>query len=187
MSGPDRTAGALRLVLGDQLSDNLSALAGLDPARDVVLMVESRAEATAWKHHKQKLVLVWSAMRQFAERLRARGVEVRYIALDDPANSGSIDGELRRAQSESAFDRVVRTACGKWALEERLLALDLPVAIETREDDRFVCSRDDFARWASGRRELRMEFFYREMRRKTGLLMEGDQPAGGGRNFDAED
>ncbi|WP_297509164.1 cryptochrome/photolyase family protein [uncultured Caulobacter sp.] len=178
--------GALRLVLGDQLSDALSALSDLDPARDVVLMVESRAEATAWKHHKQKLVLVWSAMRQFAERLRARGVSVRYVALEDPANTGSIDGELRRALADRPFARVVRTACGKWGLEQKLLTLDLPVPIETREDDRFICSRAEFARWAADRRELRMEFFYREMRRKTGLLMDGDQPAGGRWNFDAE-
>ena len=178
--------GALRLVLGDQLSDNLSALSDADPARDVVLMVESRVEATAWKHHKQKLVLVWSAMRQFAERLRARGFSVRYVALDDPANTGAIDGELRRALAERPFARVVRTVCGKWGLEQRLLTLDLPVPIEAREDDRFICSRAEFARWAADRRELRMEFFYREMRRKTGLLMDGDQPAGGRWNFDAD-
>ena len=90
-------AGALRLVLGDQLSDNLSALADADLSRDQVLMVESRVEATAWKHHKQKLVLVWSAMRQFAERLRLRGFNVRYVTLEDPGNTGSIGGELRRA------------------------------------------------------------------------------------------
>jgi len=182
----DEGLGALRLVLGDQLSDNLSALAGADAARDVVLMVESRAEATAWKHHKQKLVLVWSAMRQFAQRLTDRGFRVRYVRLDDPENTGSIDGELRRALAERPFANIVRTACGKWALEAHLLALDLPVAIETLEDDRFLCSRAEFADWACDRRELRMEFFYRQMRRKTGLLMDGDQPAGGRWNFDAE-
>ena len=186
MTAPDPGAGALRLVLGDQLTETLSALDGADPARDVVLMVESRVEATAWKHHKQKLVLVWSAMRQFAERLRARGLAVRYVDLEDPDNTGAIAGELRRALETRPFDRVVRTACGKWGLEQALLALDLPAPIEVREDDRFICSRAAFARWATGRRELRMEFFYREMRRKTGLLMDGDQPAGGRWNFDAE-
>lgn len=186
MTGSIERAGALRLVLGDQLSRNLSALAGADPARDVVLMVESRAEATAWKHHKQKLVLVWSAMRQFADRLRADGLTVRYVTLDDPDNTGTIAGELARALDAGAFERVVRTACGKWGLEQHLLSLELPVTIQALEDDRFLCSRDAFARWASDRRELRMEFFYREMRRKTGLLMEGGQPAGGRWNFDAE-
>lgn len=186
MGGSPNKKGALRLVLGDQLSDGLSALAGADLAADLVLMVESRAEATAWKHHKQKLVLVWSAMRQFAERLRERGFAVRYVALDDPDNTGSIEGELRRALAEHALSRVIRTACGKWGLETHLASLDLAAPIETREDDRFICSRAEFERWAADRRELRMEFFYREMRRKTGLLMEGDQPAGGRWNFDAD-
>jgi deoxyribodipyrimidine photolyase-related protein len=178
--------GALRLVLGDQLSESLSALSDIDPARDVVLMVESVAEATAWKHHKQKLVLVWSAMRQFAERLRAKGLTVRYVTLDDPDNTRTIAGEVTRALGEGAFDRVVRTACGKWGLEQALLSLDVGVPIEAREDDRFLCSRAEFAGWAEGRRELRMEFFYREMRRRTGLLMDGDKPAGGRWNFDPE-
>jgi deoxyribodipyrimidine photolyase-related protein len=177
---------SLRLVLGDQLSRTLSALEGARPGHDVILMVESRVEARAWKHHRQKLVLVWSAMRQFAEGLRREGLDVRYVGLDDPDNTGSIEGEIRRVLSEGGFDRVIRTACGKWALEARLSALDLGVPIETREDDRFICSRAAFAGWAANRRELRMEYFYREMRRKTGLLMDGDQPAGGRWNFDAD-
>ncbi|HQR89572.1 MAG TPA: cryptochrome/photolyase family protein, partial [Caulobacter sp.] len=184
----DQAQGALRLVLGDQLSDNLSALEGLDPDCDLVLMTESVAEATAWKHHKQKLVLVWSAMRQFAERLRARGVRVRYVTLDDPANTRSIGGEISRALAEEPLGRVIRTACGKWGLEDHLLTLakTLPVPMETREDDRFLCSRRQFAAWAEGRKELRMEYFYREMRRSTGLLMDGDKPVGGQWNYDAE-
>lgn len=184
----DQAQGALRLVLGDQLSDELSALAGLNPDLDLVLMTESVAEATAWKHHKQKLVLVWSAMRQFAERLRAGGVRVRYVRLDDPANTRSIGGEIARALAEEPLDRVIRTACGKWGLEDHLLTLarTLPVPMETREDDRFLCSRQRFAAWADGRKELRMEYFYREMRRATGLLMDGDKPVGGQWNYDAE-
>jgi deoxyribodipyrimidine photolyase-related protein len=176
----------LRLVLGDQLSRGLSALKDAEPGRDVVLMIESRAEATAWKHHKQKLVLVWSAMRQFAENLRREGFDVRYVGLDDPYNTGSIAGELRRALDEGGFGHVVRTACGKWGLEQALLNVDLPAPVETREDNRFLCSRSEFAGWAEGRRELRMEYFYREMRRKTGLLMDGDEPAGGRWNLDAD-
>ena len=180
--------GALRLVLGDQLSADLSALAGLDPDRDLVLMAETMAEATDWKHHQQKLVLVWSAMRQFAQGLRDRGVRVRYVTLNDPDNTGSIGGEIARALADEPFGRVIRTACGKWGLEDHLQALaqTLPAPLETREDNRFLCSHKQFAAWAEGRKELRMEYFYREMRRATGLLMDGDKPVGGQWNFDAE-
>ena len=154
--GVSNSRGALRLVLGDQLSESLSALNDVDPTRDVVLMVESVAEATAWKHHKQKLVLVWSAMRQFAERLRAKGLRVRYVTLDDPENTRTIAGELTRALGEGVFDRVVRTACGKWGLEQALLLLEVGVPIEAREDDRFLCSRAEFAGWAEGLGLLRI-------------------------------
>ena len=151
----------LRLVLGDQLSDDLSALDGLDPAADMVLMAEVWDEATYVRHHKQKLALVFAAMRNHAERLKARGVRVRYVRIDDPGNSGSITGELARALEDGAYEAVVLTECGEWRLAEHLAAFaegaELPV--EIREDRRFISSHDRFRRWASGKSQLRMEFF----------------------------
>ena len=178
----------LRLVLGDQLSDGLSSLSDLDPARDVVLMAEVVDEATYVRHHKQKLALVFSAMRQFAERLRARGVVVRYVRLGDPQASSSLNGEVLRALEGRAFARVVVTEPGEWRLAQAFdtLAHVAPVPVEVRPDTRFICPRAEFEAWADGRAELRMEFFYRLMRRKTGVLMDGDKPVGGRWNFDAE-
>ena len=181
--------GALRLVLGDQLSDGrLSALRDLDPARDLVLMAEVREEATYVRHHKKKIALVFAGMRAFAERLRARSVTVRYVGYEDPDNAGSIVGELLRALGEGAFERVVITEPGEWRLRDALEAFAhmAPVPVEIRDDDRFICSHGQFRRWAEGRRDLVMEFFYREMRMRTGLLMDGEEPAGGRWNFDAE-
>ncbi len=179
----------LRLVLGDQLSDGLTSLTDIDPATDVVLMAEVMAEASYVRHHKQKLVLVFSAMRQFAERLRGRGVKVRYVRLDDPANSHSLEGELRRALAEAGpFDRAVVTAPGEWRLAEMFAGLrdGLDPPLEIRPDRRFIASHRTFAGWAADKKALTMEFFYRQMRRETGLLMDGDEPAGGRWNFDAE-
>jgi deoxyribodipyrimidine photolyase-related protein len=79
---------------------------------------------------------------------------------------------------------VIATKCGEWRLQQELANVSLPISI--LDDNRFICSEGEFSAWAEGRRELRMEYFYREMRRKTGLLMEGDQPVGGRWNFDAE-
>lgn len=104
----------LRLVLGDQLSPSVSALRDIDRARDVVLMVEAREEATYVRHHKQKIVLVLSAMRHFARSLREAGVRVDYVRLDDEGNSGSFTGELRRAISRHAVDRIIVTEPGEW-------------------------------------------------------------------------
>jgi deoxyribodipyrimidine photolyase-related protein len=183
-----RSLGTLRLVLGDQLSDTLSSLADLDPARDAVLMAEVMDEAGYVNHHKQKLVLVFSAMRQFAERLRARGVTVRHVRLGDPGATASLNGEVLRSLEKRPFDRVVITEPGEWRLAKAFedLAQMAPVPVEMRPDDRFICPRVEFEAWAEGRSELRMEFFYRIMRRKTGLLMDGDAPAGGRWNFDPE-
>ena len=177
----------LRLVLGDQLSDALSSLRDTAPG-DLVLMAEVMAEATYVGHHKQKLVMVFAAMRAFAERLRGRGLQVRYVALGDPGNTHSLAGEVLRALEDSPFDAVVVAEPGEWRLAQAFddLALASPVPVQVLTDDRFICPRSVFEAWAEGRRELRMEFFYRDMRRRTGLLMEGKEPVGGRWNFDAE-
>lgn len=178
----------LRLVLGDQLSDDLTALTGLDPERDIVLMMEVEAETTYVRHHKQKIVLVLSAMRHFAEALRARGVTVDYVTLDAPENTGSFTTELQRAVARHRPSRVVMTEPSEWRVRAMAEAWEsaagLPV--EIRDDTRFFASHDRFAAWARGRRGWRMEHFYREMRREHGFLMEGDAPAGGEWNYDQE-
>jgi len=182
-SGP---RAALRVVLGDQLSDLLPSLSGLDPQRDTVLMVEAMAECTYVRHHPRKIVLVLSAMRHFAERLRARGISVRYVALDDPGNTQSLRGEVARAVAELGHARVIATEPGEWRVLDDMRGWQAccGVPVEILADARFLCSIEQFASWAEGRRSLRMEFFYRDMRRRTGLLMEGDDPVGGAWNFD---
>ncbi len=180
--------GALRIVLGDQLSAGISALAGLDQARDVVLMMEVMEENTYVRHHKQKIVLVLSAMRHFADALRRDGVSVDYVRLDDPDNSGDLTSEIQRAVARHSLDRLVATESGEWRVQRMVetwqAATGLPV--EVRPDDRFFASRARFAAWARGRRLWRLEHFYREMRREHDLLMDGEKPAGGEWNFDAD-
>jgi deoxyribodipyrimidine photolyase-related protein len=175
----------LRVVLGDQLSDRIAALSDLDPAHDVVLLAEVMEECTYVPHHLKKLVLVLSAMRHFAAVLAQRGVQVRYVRLDDPANTQTLMGEVRRAVAALRPEQVVVTEPGEW----RVLAAmrDWVEGVEIRSDTRFVCSIGQFRQWMAGRAGPRMEFFYREMRRRTGLLMTADgQPEAGRWNFDAE-
>ncbi|WP_213881804.1 cryptochrome/photolyase family protein [Pseudomonas sp. dw_358] len=175
----------LCLVLGDQLSFDLASLEGLDPSRDRVLLVEVMEEARHVPHHPQKIALIFSAMRHFAEALRQRGVEVHYVELDDADNSASVPGELLRWQALLGPGEVHLTECGDWRLEQSLK--DSGVPIQWHADTRFLCSREGFQRWAADKKQLRMEFFYREMRRKSGLLLNGDgTPVGGSWNFDAD-
>ncbi len=177
----------LRLVLGDQLSKTLASLRDAAPG-DVILLCEVQEEATYVRHHQQKITLVLSAMRHFAARLAAAGQRVDYVRLDDPDNSGSLAGELGRAVRRHRPTRIVLTEPGEWRVLQMLQGLEaaLGVPVDIRPDDRFLCSTEAFAAWAGGRKQLRMEYFYREMRRRSGWLMDGDQPLGGQWNFDAE-
>ena len=181
-------AGTLRLVLGDQLSESLSSLSDLDPKSDVVLMVEVIEEVTYVKHHKRKVAFLFSAMRHFAEALRARGVTVDYVRLDDPENSGSFSGEVARAASRHAFSRLVVTEPGEYRVLQAMRdwQSELGIPVEIRGDDRFLCPPEIFADWAEGRKQLRMDFFYREMRRRHDVLMENGEPVGGKWNYDAD-
>lgn len=178
----------LVLVLGDQLTPSLSSLAAADPSRDRVLMAELHDEATYVRHHKKKIAFVFSAMRHFAEELRAAGWAVDYVKLGDPPIHAGFTGQLAAAVAEHRPRRIVVTEPAEWRVLQMVEGwqdlFSIPVAILA--DDRFLCSRGAFAAWAAGRKQLRMEYFYRDMRRRTGLLMDGDRPAGGKWNFDSE-
>jgi len=179
---------ALRVILGDQLSPRMAALRDLDCARDVVLMAEVADETTYVRHHKKKIAFIFAAMRAFAERLKRDGVRVHYVTLDAPENTGSLTGELRRAIFALHPSEVVVTEAGEHRLASEMARWDeeFGLAVEIRQDTRFICSHAAFAEWAGRRTQLRMEYFYRHMRAATGLLMDGDEPAGGRWNYDSE-
>ena len=172
----------LILVLGDQLTDTVPALREGDPDEDVVVMAEVAEEAFYVSHHPKKIAFCFAAMRHFAEHLRGAGWQVDYSELTDGVKS--IGEALIAAAERHGAKEVIATRPGEWRL---IAALDeLPLHVTQLEDDRFVASHAEFEAWAEGRKELRMEWFYREMRRKTGLLMDGDNPVGGKWNFDHE-
>ncbi len=179
----------IRLVLADQLTRDLSALRDLDPARDVVLMVEAAEETAYVPHHPKKIAFLFAAMRHFARGLRDEGIAVDYVVLDDPDNTGSFRGEVGRALRRHAADRVVVTEPGEWRVldDVRGWKAAFGVGLQVRLDDRFLCSIQEFRRWAEGRKAPRMEHFYREMRKRTGWLMTADGlPENGRWNYDKE-
>jgi deoxyribodipyrimidine photolyase-related protein len=178
----------LIFILGDQLSWSISSLEGADPKRDIILMCEVIEEATYVHHHKLKIALIFSAMRHFSIELRERGFDVRYVQLDDPDNTGSFTGELARNVAATAPKRVIATEASEWRVLEAMEAWKpaFAVPVEIRGDTRFLASKLEFQTWAQSRRSLTMEYFYRDMRRRTCLLMNGSEPGGGRWNFDAD-
>lgn len=177
-------AKTLILILGDQLTPKIASLQGADPSDCVILMAEVMAEAGYVPHHQKKIAFLFSAMRHFADELRDLGWVVDYVTLDDPANAGSLSGEVLRAAQRHGAIRLRVTEAGEWRVLDELRALDAVLDLEILPDSRFVASHAEFDAWAKGRKALRMEYFYRDMRRKTGLLMDGEEPTGGQWNFD---
>ena len=178
----------LRLVLADQLTHDVSALQNVDLEKDIVLMCEVSNETNYVKHHKKKIAFLFSAMRHFAQELGEKGINVRYIKLDDAENAGSFSGEIERALKVHKFDRIIATFPGEYRVLEEMKSWQdkFDIDVEIRSDDRFLATPQEFANWADGRKQLRMEYFYRDMRQSYRILMNGDKPEGGKWNYDAE-
>jgi deoxyribodipyrimidine photolyase-related protein len=173
---------ALRVVLGDQLSPHIAALADLAPG-DTVLLAEVMGECSYVPHHPKKIALVLSAMRHFAAALASRSVNVRYIRLDDQANTQTLTGEVLRACAALKPEQLIATEPGEFRVLQEMRAW--PDAT-IRPDRRFCAPPGFFSHWAAGKKSLRMEFFYREMRRLHGVLVDDGEPTGAKWNFDAE-
>ncbi|MGB0934547.1 MAG: cryptochrome/photolyase family protein [Alphaproteobacteria bacterium] len=181
-------AGVLRVILWDQLCESLEIFEDCNKDSDTILLCETREDATYVKHHKKKIVFLWSAMRHFCKQLEADGYNVRYVSFDDGDNTHSLSSEIERAVASLKSERVVVTFPGEYRVLQILQNLEskLDIPLEIQEDNRFMCAPAEFKKWAKGRKALRMEFFYREMRKKHGILMQGGDPEGGKWNYDAE-
>ena len=176
-------------VLGDQLTHQLASLRDVDRSGAVVLMMEVAEETTYVRHHKRKIALILSAMRHFARELEEDGWTVDYVRLDDPGNKGSFTGEVMRAIDLHRPTSIRIVEPGEWRVKTAIdgWAGQCQIPIDVLPDDRFICGILKFQTWAQARNELTMEFFYRDMRRKTGLLMKVDgKPEGGQWNLDKE-
>jgi deoxyribodipyrimidine photolyase-related protein len=150
--------------------------------------MEVEEEGTYVPHHPKKIVFVLSAMRHFATQLEEDGFDVAYIRLDSEASRGSFTDTLKAFVEEREFERIVVTEPGEFRVRTAIDRWpdETGIEVECREDDRFFVSRDAFGDWADGRKQLLLEHFYRAQRKRTGLLMDGSEPAGGRWNFDAD-
>ncbi len=178
----------LRLILADHLSESMTSLSDIQP-KDTILLCELHAEATVVTHHPKKIAFLFAAMRHFAAELKHQGHHVHYVSLTDPANTGHLNGEVQRAVRDLGIERLVVTQPSEYRLVQMVQAWSkkLKISVEIREDQRFLCSIDRFKTWAEGKKQLRMEYFYREMRKQYQILIEADgSPSGGQWNYDQD-
>ncbi|MEM1112346.1 MAG: cryptochrome/photolyase family protein [Pseudomonadota bacterium] len=181
----DDNSPALVLVLGDQLTAGRGALRFAKPGVDTVLLAEVAAEAGYVRHNRHKIALIFSAMRHFAAELRDQGFTVIYYRFDEGVQS--IGDAISQALAESEATQVIACEPGEYRLLEHLQTLRLPAPLTLVDDDRFLANHEDFADWAEGRKQLRMEYFYRGMRERYQILLdEAGKPEGGKWNYDAD-
>jgi deoxyribodipyrimidine photolyase-related protein len=173
----------IRIVLSDQLSHTLSALTDIDAKTDIILLPELDAWATKVPHHKKKLVLWFSAMRHFAQELRDLGYRVIHLPIEGDHGVCSLTEAITYALQHG--DAVMITAPSEYDLRQEVDALLDTLPITIREDDRFMASPAYFAEWAQQKKSVLMEYFYRSLRIRYGILVEGNKPIGGKWNFDA--
>jgi deoxyribodipyrimidine photolyase-related protein len=174
-------------VLGDQLSLKNPALRDIDPSNAVVVMAEVFAENLhVWSSRMRSAVFL-SAMRHFAKELKGAGWTVEYFKLGEHAHQG-----LNQVWAQCIAQYKIHTLrvceAGDWRVEQLLkdCAAKHELAFHLLDDDHFLISRADFARWAGKSKQLRMEMFYRQMRKRQNVLMQGDEPEGGQWNFDED-
>ena len=173
----------LILILGDQLDINSSVLRDFDPSTDEVLMIESQNESTYVWSHKAKIAIFLSAMRHFAQTLQSKKIPLTYIK----ESSLTLEELLRHQLIEKRVTHLVCIEPGEWRLKLAIenLARDLNVDLLMQADEHFYCSNNKFREWAADKKELRLEYFYRYMRKKHNVLMDDEsQPVGGQWNFD---
>ena len=175
----------LVLILGDQLDENGAALRDFDFKVDEVLMIESIPEAQYVWSHKAKIALFLSAMRHFAVRLK----ELKYPLCYIQNSPLSIVETLKEKIVREQITHLICIEPGEYRLKLEIegLAKDLSIYLEMREDDHFFCSHQEFNNWAAGKKEFRLEYFYRLMRKTHHILVDADgNPAGGQWNFDQD-
>lgn len=177
----------LIIVLGDQLDIHSAVFSDFDASCDTVWMAEVAAESNYVWSSKQRIALFLSAMRHFKQELANNNIPCIYTKLDDKNNQGSLEKQLDSTLQHRHVDTVIAVEPGEYRLKEALAQVcrERKVTLTWHEDEHFMCSHQQFKAHAEGRKQLRMEYFYREMRKRHTILMDGDAPSAGKWNFDA--
>ncbi len=179
----------LRLILGDQLNEQHS---WFDKANEELtyLIMEMRSETDYVKHHVQKIVGFFLAMRAFKEILEKQGHRVIYLSLDDKRNQQSISKNISSLVKSHGFTKFEYLLPDEYRLDQELTRLKaaLPIEVHAYDTEHFMSQRNTVADLFAGKKQFLMETFYRQIRKQYNVLMEADGkiPLTGRWNYDAE-
>ena len=176
----------LCVIFPDQLNPEISSILDFDKELDEILICEFKKDFTNVNHHKKKIVYQLSCMRHFQSDLIEMGCRVNYVKIDDPNNRGDFYPELQALNQEKGFEHLIVTEPSSF---DELSSVKrwgelFKVRIDIRKNNLFMCDIEEFKKWSMGRKELRLEYFYRTMRKKFNILMDNEKPIGGAWNFD---
>ncbi len=175
----------LRLILGDQLNSKHSWY-NTEDGDITYLMAEMRQETDYVTHHIQKVVAFFVSMRNFAEELRDKGHKVSYFKIGDKKNPQDLGKLIKKVTDDIGAEKFEYQLPDEYRLDEQLAEIceKLNIESEAFDTEHFYTSRNELEEFFEGKKSLLMESFYRMMRKKHNVLMEGDNPEGGKWNFD---
>ena len=176
----------LCLIFPDQLNHEISSLEDFDQNLDEILICEFKKDFDNVNHHKKKIVYQISCMRHFNLEMVEMGYTVNYIKLNDPNNKSNHIAEILTLVKEKDFKKIILTEPSTYDEVESIKKWQeiIGINIEVRKNNLFICDKKEFELWAEGRKELRLEFFYRMLRKKLNILMDDEKPTGDRWNFD---
>lgn len=177
----------VRLILGDQLNRFHSWYQTVSEDK-LYVMMEIRQETDYARHHVQKVLAFFTAMRGFSDWLKEEGHNVLYLPLDDPKNTQSLTGNLDWIIRENDADAFEYQLPDEYRLDTQLnkYTKELSIPFESADTEHFLTQRNDLKKFFSGKKTYLMESFYRKMRKKFDILMDGESPSTGNWNYDAE-
>ena len=176
----------LRLILGDQLNINHSWFDNSEEECTYVMM-EIKDETSYVLHHVQKILAIFSAMRSFSEQLKEKNFNVIYIKIDDKDNEHSFEKNIKKIVNKSNIKIFEYQQPDEYRLDLLFKKFQLlGIQVNSTSSEHFLTSRDSVNEFFKGKKQWRMEEFYRYMRKKYSILLEDEKPVGGKWNYDAE-
>ena len=177
----------LRLILGDQLNSNHSWFKSVDDSVTYVMM-EIRTETDYAQHHIQKVVGIFAAMQNFANQLKSNNHNLIYLHLNDENNLQSFQDNIQNLISEHEFNHFEYQLPDEYRVDQDLIELCNTISIPSKsvDSEHFFTSRNELGDFFQGKKTFLMESFYRAMRKKHAVLMDGDQPLTGKWNYDSD-